>query len=133
MPVSHWHKLYSADVAAPPAVLFTLLADMPNYGRWLPGWNYFRAKISCTRRGLVAVAAAFARAPIAAAAEGDFPVCAGTWTRRVDGCVADRTRVHPTPLIWRLLRLRLSRIVRPSGSPELTPSARRPDRYGEEQ
>ncbi len=37
MAVSHWHKLYTADIAAPPAVLFGLLADMPNYGRWLPG------------------------------------------------------------------------------------------------
>jgi hypothetical protein len=35
--VSTWHKLYTADIAAPPALLFGLLADMPNYGRWLPG------------------------------------------------------------------------------------------------
>jgi hypothetical protein len=34
---SQWHKLYTATVAAPPSVLFGLLADMPNYGRWLPG------------------------------------------------------------------------------------------------
>jgi hypothetical protein len=31
-----WHKFYSAKVAAPPAVLFELLSDMPNYRRWLP-------------------------------------------------------------------------------------------------
>jgi hypothetical protein len=37
MPTSHWHKLYTSQVAAPPGVLFELLADMPNYGRWLPG------------------------------------------------------------------------------------------------
>jgi hypothetical protein len=37
MPVSHWHKLYTADINASPAVLFRLVADMPNYGRWLPG------------------------------------------------------------------------------------------------
>ena len=41
MAVSQWHKLYTSDVAAPPAVLFGLLADMPNYGRWLPGSTAF--------------------------------------------------------------------------------------------
>jgi hypothetical protein len=30
MPASQWHKFYTAQVAAPPAVLFGLLADMPN-------------------------------------------------------------------------------------------------------
>lgn len=38
---SQWHKLYAADIAAPPAVLFRLLADMPNYGQWLPGSDAF--------------------------------------------------------------------------------------------
>jgi hypothetical protein len=37
MPVSHWHKLYTADIAASPAALFGLVTDMPNYGSWLPG------------------------------------------------------------------------------------------------
>ena len=37
MATSHWHRLYSSRVAAPPAILFELLSDMPNYGRWLPG------------------------------------------------------------------------------------------------
>jgi hypothetical protein len=36
MPVSHWHKLYAVDINASPAVLFGLVADLPNYGRWLP-------------------------------------------------------------------------------------------------
>jgi len=36
MAKSQWHRLYSARVAARPAVLFELLSDMPNYGRWLP-------------------------------------------------------------------------------------------------
>jgi hypothetical protein len=36
MPTSQWHKFYTCDVAAPPEVLFGLLADMPSYGRWLP-------------------------------------------------------------------------------------------------
>jgi hypothetical protein len=37
MSVSHWHKLYTVDIAAPAAGLFGLITDMPNYGRWLPG------------------------------------------------------------------------------------------------
>jgi hypothetical protein len=41
MTASQWHKFYTADVAAPPDVLFALLSDMPNYGRWLPGSNVF--------------------------------------------------------------------------------------------
>jgi hypothetical protein len=41
MPASQWHKFYSADVAAPPGALFELLADMPDYGRWLPGSRQF--------------------------------------------------------------------------------------------
>ncbi|HEX3835018.1 MAG TPA: SRPBCC family protein, partial [Solirubrobacteraceae bacterium] len=41
MATSQWHKLYSSKVAAPPAVLFGLLSDMPNYGRWLPGSGQF--------------------------------------------------------------------------------------------
>lgn len=38
---SQWHKRYEATVAAPPAVLFDLLADLPGYGRWLPGSAQF--------------------------------------------------------------------------------------------
>jgi hypothetical protein len=41
MPASQWHKFYTALVAAPPSVLFGLLADMPHYGRWLPGSQQF--------------------------------------------------------------------------------------------
>lgn len=33
MPASQWRKFCTAHVAAPPGVLFELLADMPNYGR----------------------------------------------------------------------------------------------------
>jgi hypothetical protein len=43
MATSRWHKLYSAKVAAPPATLFELVSDMPNYGRWLPGSGQFAA------------------------------------------------------------------------------------------
>jgi hypothetical protein len=41
MTASQWHKFYTAHVIAPPGVLFELLADMPNYGRWLPGSQQF--------------------------------------------------------------------------------------------
>ena len=37
MPASQWHKVYTASVATTPDALFDLLADMPNYGRWMPG------------------------------------------------------------------------------------------------
>jgi Polyketide cyclase / dehydrase and lipid transport len=37
MTASHWHKLYTADINASAAGLFGLVADLPNYGRWLPG------------------------------------------------------------------------------------------------
>ena len=36
-----WHKFYAAEIAAPPGVLFDLLAVLPNYGRWLPGSRQF--------------------------------------------------------------------------------------------
>jgi len=38
---SQWHKFHSSSVAAPPELLFDLLSDMPNYGRWLPGSEQF--------------------------------------------------------------------------------------------
>jgi hypothetical protein len=41
MATSRWHKLYSSRVGAPPAILFELLSDMPNYGRWLLGSGQF--------------------------------------------------------------------------------------------
>jgi hypothetical protein len=41
MATSRWHRLYSSEVAAPPGVLFELLSDMPNYGRWLAGSAQF--------------------------------------------------------------------------------------------
>ncbi len=34
---SEWHKLYATSIAAPAEALFRLLADLPNYGQWLPG------------------------------------------------------------------------------------------------
>ena len=41
MSSSQWHKLYTAQVAASPALLFRLISDMPNYGDWLPGSEQF--------------------------------------------------------------------------------------------
>lgn len=38
---SQWHRFYNAQVAAQPHVLFELLSDMPNYGRWLPPSDAF--------------------------------------------------------------------------------------------
>jgi uncharacterized protein YndB with AHSA1/START domain len=38
---SQWHKFYDSAIAAPPELLFTLLADMPHYGQWLPGSGQF--------------------------------------------------------------------------------------------
>jgi uncharacterized protein YndB with AHSA1/START domain len=43
MSKSQWHKIYTAPVAAPPELVFTLLSDMPNYGEWLPSSNAFAA------------------------------------------------------------------------------------------
>ena len=38
---SQWHRVYAAAIAAPPELLFGLLADMPRYGEWLPGSDAF--------------------------------------------------------------------------------------------
>ena len=38
---SQWHRFYTATVAAPPRLLFSLLSDMPNYDRWLPPSSQF--------------------------------------------------------------------------------------------
>jgi hypothetical protein len=38
---SQWHRFYTSQVAAPPGLLFDLLSDMPNYGRWLPASGQF--------------------------------------------------------------------------------------------
>lgn len=41
MSTSRWHRIYSSRIAAPPRLVFELLADLPNYGRWLPGSDAF--------------------------------------------------------------------------------------------
>ncbi|HEY1819255.1 MAG TPA: SRPBCC family protein [Trebonia sp.] len=38
---SQWHKFYTASINASAEVLFRLLADLPNYGDWLPGSDNF--------------------------------------------------------------------------------------------
>jgi hypothetical protein len=38
---SQWHRFYTSKVAARPELLFGLLSDMPNYGRWLPPSGQF--------------------------------------------------------------------------------------------
>jgi hypothetical protein len=38
---SQWHRFYSSKIAASPDVLFGLLSDLPNYGRWLPPSDEF--------------------------------------------------------------------------------------------
>lgn len=36
-----WHKVFTAEIAGAPEIIFDLVADMPNYGRWLPGSQAF--------------------------------------------------------------------------------------------
>jgi uncharacterized protein YndB with AHSA1/START domain len=38
---SQWHKFYETSIDAPAELLFRLLSDLPNYGRWLPGSEAF--------------------------------------------------------------------------------------------
>jgi hypothetical protein len=40
---SQWHRFYAATIAAPPGLVFSLLADLPNYGQWLPGSDAYGA------------------------------------------------------------------------------------------
>jgi uncharacterized protein YndB with AHSA1/START domain len=35
------HPQFTARIEAPPETIFDLIADMPNYGRWLPGSEAF--------------------------------------------------------------------------------------------
>jgi hypothetical protein len=39
--VSRTQPVFAAHVEGPPELIFDLIADMPNYGRWLPGSNAF--------------------------------------------------------------------------------------------
>jgi len=37
------HLQYTAQIIGSPETIFDLIADMPNYGRWLPGSEAFGA------------------------------------------------------------------------------------------
>jgi len=41
MATSQWHRFYVLEIAAPPELLFELLADLPGYRRWLPESDRF--------------------------------------------------------------------------------------------
>ena len=41
--MSHWRKVFTAEIDGALDVIFDLIADMPNYGRWLPGSQAFGA------------------------------------------------------------------------------------------
>jgi uncharacterized protein YndB with AHSA1/START domain len=46
--MSAWRKVFTAQIRATPQTLFALIADMPNYGRWLPGSQAFGATTQVT-------------------------------------------------------------------------------------
>lgn len=39
--MSTTHPRFTARIEGPPETIFELVADLPNYGRWLPGSNAF--------------------------------------------------------------------------------------------
>src|SRR5277367_4960199 len=39
--MSTTHPRFTAQIGGKPEVIFDLIADMPNYGRWLPGSDAF--------------------------------------------------------------------------------------------
>ena len=42
------HKVFVTEIAGSPEIIFGLIADMPNYGRWLPGSQAFGATTRVT-------------------------------------------------------------------------------------
>jgi uncharacterized protein YndB with AHSA1/START domain len=46
MPTSQ--LVFTTQITGPPRTIFDLVADMPNYGRWLPGSEPFRATTQVT-------------------------------------------------------------------------------------
>jgi uncharacterized protein YndB with AHSA1/START domain len=42
------HMRFTEQIAGPPAVIFDLVADMPNYGRWLPDSDVFGGTVNVT-------------------------------------------------------------------------------------
>jgi len=45
---SEAHLKFTSQIAGPPEVVFDLVADMPNYGRWLPGSSAFGGTVNVT-------------------------------------------------------------------------------------
>jgi len=39
---------FTSQIAGPPEVVFDLVADLPNYGRWLPGSSAFGSTVNVT-------------------------------------------------------------------------------------
>ena len=46
--MSEAHLRFTSRVAAPPEVVFDLVADLPNYGRWLPDSSSFGGTVDVT-------------------------------------------------------------------------------------
>jgi len=46
--MSEAHLRFNSQIAAPPEVVFDLVADMPNYGRWLPDSSAFGGTVDVT-------------------------------------------------------------------------------------
>ncbi len=46
--MASWRKAFTAEIDGSPDIIFDLIADMPNYGRWLPGSQAFGATTEVT-------------------------------------------------------------------------------------
>ena len=42
------HMQFTSQIAGPPELIFDLVADMPNYGRWLPDSDVFGGTVNVT-------------------------------------------------------------------------------------
>ena len=46
--MSEAHLRFTSRIAAPAEVVFDLVADMPNYGKWLPDSSAFGGTVDVT-------------------------------------------------------------------------------------
>jgi len=46
--VREYYFEFTAQIAGPPEILFDLVADMPNYSRWLPDSGVFGGTVNVT-------------------------------------------------------------------------------------
>src|SRR6516164_8300833 len=46
--MSEAHLRFTSQIAGPPEAIFDLVADLPNYGRWLPGSSSFARTVEVT-------------------------------------------------------------------------------------